>query len=276
MKRSLMLATAAALTLSGCKLLTDFLRSAFRAPTFGYKTVAFDDLSLGGLSLDTVWGLDNPNAVGLSLAEVDYALFIEGKQVVAGSPPKGLQVPANGSVDLHFPAAIRFQDLAGVVETFLTKDNAKWRVEGAIGVQTPIGVLKFPLVKEGDFEVPKIPLVAFANPRVTNLSLTGATIEFPLTVTNRNSYALPINQLSGAVAIAGSTVGTLSTGDLGSFAGKGSRTVSLPVQVSFFSAAGAVVNAVRGGQSTVQLTANLVSGTQQVPVRLDQVVNFLR
>jgi LEA14-like dessication related protein len=163
-----------------------------------------------------------------------------------------------------------------VVEVFLTKDVAQWRAEGAIGVQTPIGILKFPLMKQGDFEVPKIPLVAFANPRVTTLSLTGATIEFPLTVTNRNTYALPINGLTGAVSIAGTNVGTLSTGDLGNFQGKGSRNVSLPVQVNFFNAAGAVVNAARGGQSNVQLNANLVSGRQQVPIRVDQLVNFLR
>ncbi len=276
MKRLLVpLLVLVALT-SGCKALTDLLRSAFREPTFGYKSAALADISLGGLSLDTIWGLNNPNSVGISLAEIDYAFQVENKQVVAGAPPMGLQVPANGAVDLHFPANIRFADLAGVVETFLNKDVASWKASGHLGVQTPIGVLKLPISREGSFEVPKVPLVAFGNPRVSNLTLQGATIEFPLTVTNRNSYALPVDQVSGALSIGGSNVGTVSTGALGAFAGKGTRTVALPVNVSLFGAGAAVVNAVRGGQQQVQFQAQLHSGGQPVPVRVEQLLNFVR
>lgn len=262
--------------LPGCAALEQFLRSAFKEPAFNFKSMALNDISLGGLTLDTIWQLDNPNNVGISLASVDYALFIDNKQVLAGAPAQGLQIAANGSTDLHFPAGIKFQDLVGVVETFLTKDTAGWRAEGGIGVQTPIGVLRFPIAKQGDFEVPKIPAVAFGNPRVTNLTLQGATVEFPLTVTNRNTYALPVNGLAGNIAIAGSNVGTISTGDLGAMQGKTAKQVSIPLQINFFSAAGAAVNAVRGGNANVQLNAQLQSGPQALPIRLDQLVNFTR
>lgn len=275
MKRTLFAALALSV-LSGCALLSQFLRSAFKEPSFVFRNMALGDISLGGLTLDTVWDLNNPNTVGLSLASVDYALFIEEKQVVAGSPPSGLQIPAQGSSELHFPAGIKFADVAGVVETFLTKDNASWRAEGSLGVQTPVGVLKLPLVKDGMFEVPKLPAIVFGNPRVTNITLQGATVEFPLTVTNKNTYALPIAGVTGNLAIAGSNVGSISTGNLGAMDGKGTREVAIPLNVNFFSAAGAAANAIRGGSAQVSFNAQVQSGEQAVPLKIDQLVRFIR
>ncbi len=275
MKRALLAAVGLSI-LSGCAYLQQFLKTAFREPTFTFKNMLLNDVSLGGLNLDTVWDLNNPNNVAISLAAVDYALFVEDKQVVAGHPENGLQLAANGSSELHFPANIKFQDVAAVVQTFLTKELASWRAEGSIGVQTPIGVLKLPLVKEGQFEVPKLPAIVFGNPRVTNITLTGATVEFPLTVTNKNTYALPIAGVTGNLAVAGSNVGTLSTGDLGAMDGKGAKQVSLPLTINFLSAAGAVVNAVRGGNAQVSFNAQVQSGPQTLPIRVDQLVSFVR
>lgn len=277
MKRLILIAVIAGL--SGCAYLAEFLKGAqgaglFNQPTFTFKTANLEHITLGGLDLDTVWELNNPNDVGISLASIDYALFIEDKQVVAGQPQNGLQISARGASNLHFPANIKFQDVAQVVETFLTKDRAKWKAEGSIGVQTPIGVIKLPMAKEDTFEVPKIPAVVLQNPKVTNLSLSGATIEFPMQVTSKNTYAIPLGVISGTLSIAGSNVGTVSSPPLGDVTG--TKTISMPVTVSFISAAGAVVNAVRGGNAQVTFNAQMQSGQQQVPIKLDQLLNFTR
>lgn len=279
MKRALSVFVALVL-LPGCAYLKDFLslaeQAGFQQPNFVFKNAALSNISLGGLTLDTVWQLDNPNDLGATLASIDYALFIEDKQVVAGYPQTGVQVPARGSTQLHFPANIKFTDIAQVVEVFLNKDQAKWRAEGSIGVNTPIGIVKLPLSKEDFFEVPKVPQIAFGNPRVSGLSFSGATIEFPLTVTNRNTYALPIGNITGAVAIAGNRVGTLSTGALGDMQGKGAHQVSLPLTVSFLSAAGAVVNAIQGGNAQVSFDAQVQSGQTTSPLKVDQLLTFIR
>ncbi|MFO0598350.1 MAG: LEA type 2 family protein [Myxococcaceae bacterium] len=278
MKR-LFIVVAALLVLPGCALLEAFLRdasAAFTQPTFTFRDARLTNYSLGGLDLDTVWDLGNPNDIGISLSSIDYALFIDEKQVVSGQPQNGLQIAARGSSELHFPANIKFVDVAQVVETFLTKDKAKWRAEGHLGVQTPIGEVKLPIAKEDFFEVPKIPAIAFANPRVSGLSLSGATIEFPLTVTNKNTYALPIGNVTGTLSIAGSPVGTLSTGNLGSMQGQGAHQVTLPLTISFISAAGAVVNAIRGGTAPVQFSAQVQSGQTSLPIKFDQPLTFGR
>lgn len=261
---------------SGCAYLKQFLQTAFQQPTFRFKDLGLSDLSLAGLTLDTVWELGNPNNVGLSLASVEYALAIEDKQVVSGAPPQGLQIAPRSSSDLHFPAGVRFQDLVAVIDTFLNKDQATYRASGAIGVNTPIGVLRFPLATEGQFEVPKVPLVQFGNPRVANVSFAGATVEFPLVVTNRNTYALPISGLSGNVSLAGANVGTLNLGNLGAMEGRGAKNVTLPLNINFLSAASAAAAIARGGQAQVGFNAQVQSGGVGVPLNVSQVVNLLR
>jgi LEA14-like dessication related protein len=271
-----LIAAALAVTLSGCAYLSQFLQSAFKQPAFAFKNLGLENIDLGGLTLDTIWQLDNPNNVGLSLASIEYALLVDEKQVVSGAPPQGLNIAANGSSDLHFPAGIKFQDLVQVVETFLTKDSATYAAKGALGINTPIGVIRLPLEKTGNFEVPKIPAIQFGNPKVTNLSITGATIEFPLQVTNRSSFPLPVGNVTGAINVAGSSIGTISTGDLGAMLGQGTKQVSLPLNVSFLSAAGALVNAIRGGQAPLAFDAKVQSGQTVLPLKVDQLVNFVR
>lgn len=273
--RLLALTFAVASLLSGCAALRGLFQDAFKRPDLRFHRLNLKDLSLAGANLETVWALENPNPLGLSLAEIDYTLFIEGKKVVAGKPSRGLQIPANDRAFLEFPANVKFQELVPTLGVFLNQDTAKYRAEGHIGVQTPIGVLKFPLQKEGVFEVPKVPNVAFQPPRIKSMTLTGATLEIPLQITNRNSFPLPVGGITGALSIAGARVGNVSTGNLGLLQGKGAQTVMLPVTVNFASALQAA-NALRQGRGTVALSGNLQSGTASVPINLQDALNFIR
>lgn len=276
MKRLLVFLAAAAVLSSGCAFLADLLAATFQKPGFRFKNVALHNASLAGLTLETTWQLDNPNSVGISLASVDYALFIDGTQVLAGKPATGLQIPANGATDLTFPAEIKFLELVPALETMLTKDSATWRVEGAVGVETPMGILSFPMATQEAFETPKLPQVQFADPKVTSITLQGATVEFPLSVTNRSTFPLAINTVVGTVSIAGTSVGTLSTGELGQLDAKGTRQVALPLTISFISAGTAAVSAIRGGDAKLKFDAKVLSGGQQVPIQLDQLVKFVQ
>jgi LEA14-like dessication related protein len=272
----LLLATLALSLLAGCASLQRMAKNAFKKPRVTFKTARLQQASLADATVDLVYQLENPNPLGLNLASIDYAFFVEGKQVVAGTPPKGLNIPARGKSDLVFPANIKFADIAPVVQTFLNKDTAQYKAQGSVGIQTPIGVLRFPLEHTGTFEVPKVPQVQFESPRITNVTLQGATVEFPLTVRNRNSFPLPVGGISGALKVAGANVGNLSTGDLGMLEPSGTRQLTLPLKINFLSAA-AAANALRsGGNAQVKLDGQLLSGGQNVPLDIAQLLNFRR
>ncbi|MGZ3460236.1 MAG: LEA type 2 family protein [Archangium sp.] len=272
----LVLATVGLALLAGCASLQQLAKNAFQKPRLTFKTARLAQASLADATVDLVYELENPNPLGLNLASVSYAFFVEGKQVVAGAPAKGLSIPAGGKTELTFPANVKFADLVPVVETFLNKDAAHYKAQGSLGIQTPLGVLSFPLEHEGTFEVPKIPHVQFDPPRITNVTLQGATVEFPLTVKNRNSFPLPVGGISGALKVAGANVGNLSTGDLGLLEPGGTRQLTLPMKINFLSAATAATALRSGSNTQVTLDGQLLSGGKNVPLDVKQLLNFRR
>ena len=84
-----------------------------------------------------------------------------------------------------------------------------------------------------------------------------------------------INSIAGSMSIAGTQVGTLSTGDLGSLEGKGVRTLKMPLTINFLSAGSAVAAAINGRNANLKFDAHLKSGEDQVPLKVDQLVNFV-
>jgi LEA14-like dessication related protein len=276
MRKLLALSVVAALAgLSGCATLQQLLAASFIRPTLTFKSASLADLSLGSATVNLTYLVDNPNPIGLELASVDYAFFVEGKQVVAGKPPAGLRVPAGGQAEVVLPASVRFQDIVPVLETFLTRDQASYVARGSVGVDTPIGLISLPFEKQGTFDIPKPPAVAFQQPRITSLSFVSATIEVPITVTNRNGFPLPIGGLSGDVVIAGARVGSVSTGDLGLIDPRAARPVSVPLTIHFAQAAAAAL-AIQRGSATVAFNGALQSGPVSLPIAVSQTLSFAR
>lgn len=265
---------AVALFGTGCASLLQMLRQVFQEPSLRFKSANVGDLTLTDATVNLTWELENPNPVGLSLASLSYGLFVEGNQVVAGAPPLGLTINPGGKSELVFPAKVRFQDLAPVITTFLQKDTASYRAEGTIGVQVGQQTFPLPLSYEGSFEVPKIPEVALKTPKITQITFTGATVEFPLSIKNLNSYGLPIGNLVGAISIAGSKVGTLSAQNLG-LDPAGTREITLPLTIQF-AQAGAAALALRSGSATVAFDGSLTSGGGSIPLKFQQNLNFQR
>jgi len=260
----------------GCATLAELIAQAFQKPKLTFKQARLSSVTFDALTLETTWLLDNPNPVGLSLARADYKLSVEGKQVVAGAPAKGLRIPAQGTTELQFPAGIKLPDLFPLAQDLATKEVAKYRVEGVVGVETPIGPIDFPLAYEGQFEVPKVPKVELQPPRIKKLSFPATTVEFPIAVTNRNSFALPLTGLTGSLKIGGVPVGNVNTGNLGQLDGKGTRVVTVPLEFDLWNAAGVVAQAVQGGTAPVELDAQLQSGQSTAPIDVTQVLKFLR
>jgi len=273
MRKSLFLCSL--LLLTSCAALKNLLSGAFTKPTLTFKRADLANVSLSGATVNLIYELHNPNSIGISLASVDYLFKVEGHQVAAGKPPNGFKVAANGTSQVVFPAQVKFADLGSVLQVFLKKSAANYEASGHVGVDTPIGVLSFPLEKKGTFPVPKVPAVVFGSPKVTQLSLSGATFSIPLAVTNHNPFPLPVGEVAGNLKIGGVSVGQITSGGLGSLTSNQTRTVSLPVSVNFASAGMGLFNVLKGGSHPVQFSGGLQSGGAEVPVSTSQVLKIL-
>ncbi len=264
---------ALSLLASGCSLLSQLLRSAFVPPEVQFKGFTLGAVTLSDATLNLTWEVRNPNPMGISVASLEYAFSVEGTQVVAGKPANGLQIPAQGTAELSFPATVRFQDIAPVVQTFLEKDYATYKAQGVVGIETPVGIVTLPLQNEGTFEIPKAPRVEFLPPRIQNVTLLSATVEFPLNVTSRNSYVLPV-RASGGIEIAGARVGELAA-DLSQVQPRATQRISIPLTIYFAQAAQAAF-ALRSGSATVGFNGTLQSGSASIPLQFRQNLTFQR
>jgi LEA14-like dessication related protein len=270
MKSALALCSAA---LCGCSLLQTVAQG--REPSLSFKDASLADVSLAGATVNLTFTVQNPNPVGITLAETDYKLFLAGKQLVAGKPPAGLRIPASGSSDVTLPAQVRFADLGESLAAVLRQYEVPYRAEGRIGVSTPLGIVPLDFAKEGTLPLPRVPAVTVQSPRIASISLTQATLDLPLTLSNPNAFPLPLGSVVGDLRIDGSQVGRIASADLGRLDARQSRTVAVPVTVHFAQALSAA-QALRAGRARLGLDAQLSSGGASVPVHVERDVDFTR
>jgi len=257
----------------GCSWLKQMAASNFQKPSLAFKDASLSDVTLSGATVNLVFTVTNPNDAALSLAETDYKFSLDGKQVVAGKPPAGIKIPARGSGDVTLPASIKFADIAGSIADFLRKEQANYRAEGHIGVDTPIGMAALPFEKEGTVPLPKLPDVSLGTPKIGSISLTSARIDVPLVFANQNAFALPLGSVSGALRIAGADVGEVGAQPVGRVDAKGAKTVTLPVTVRF-SQAMAAAKAIREGRAHVAVDGQLAAEGAALPFHVEHDVDF--
>jgi LEA14-like dessication related protein len=271
-KALLLAVCVAALFGAGCSLIRSIFARGFEPPGLSFQSASLSEISLEGATLNLMFKVDNPNGDALSLAETDYRLFVEGKPIAAGKPPKGLLVPGHGSADVVLPAAIHFSELASSVEAVLKRKVVAWRADGHIGVETPVGIVALPFATQGNLNLPKIPRVTVGSPTLSDISLSGATLRLPLVVENQNEYPLPLADVTGALRVAGAEVGHFAVRDLGRLDAQGKKTITLPVAVRFAEAA-AAWRALQSGRAEVAVSGVLGSGGASLPFNFVQEVD---
>jgi LEA14-like dessication related protein len=259
--------------LCGCSWLKQMAASGFQKPTLSFKDASLSDVTLGGATVNLVFDVQNPNDAALSLAETDYKLLVEGKQVVAGKPPAGIRIPAHGTGQVTLPAAVRFADLGSSIAQVWQKREAGYRAEGHIGFDTPLGIAALPFATEGTLPLPRLPDVQLGAPKIAQLSLSSARLEVPLILVNQNPFPLPLASITGDLRIAGADVGHIAAQGVGKLDGKGQKTVVLPVTVRFAQALEAA-RAVREGRAHVAIDGQLSSGDASVPFHVEHDVQF--
>ena len=76
-------------TLPGCAALSRLLGQVLEKPKLAFDHAAVKTVSFDGLTLDTVWRVDNPNGFGLDLSRLGYALAVGGPRWPGATPPAG-------------------------------------------------------------------------------------------------------------------------------------------------------------------------------------------
>jgi LEA14-like dessication related protein len=270
MKRSLSVGLLLLAT-GGCAT----MQSVFQKPTIHFRDARLSEISLGGATLELAFAIQNPNAIALDLAEVDVNFFVDERRVVTARPKDGVKLAARGESIFIFPATFSFSDVASVLVIFLTQDKATYRLDGNLGVETPVGRLWLPMKAEGSFDIPKLPEIELESPRIEDLSLSGATIALPLTLTNVNALPLPVERLQAALSIEGAALASVDVAEIKTLAPGTPRRLTVPIKIDFTQSL-AAAQAIRKGLARFELGGTVTSGRAAIPFRVAEQLTLKR
>jgi LEA14-like dessication related protein len=89
----------------------------------GVSVRSIDNVSRSGFTLTFVIKLYNPNIVGVNVKSVTYNLLLtEGNQVLSNGTSDGVQIPAQGSVEIPIQSTIYFNSaISTAFQTIFSK-----------------------------------------------------------------------------------------------------------------------------------------------------------
>jgi LEA14-like dessication related protein len=95
--------------------------------------------------------VDNPNRFSITVADMDYEVYINDRLVGKGRIEHEIEIPSGGQVVAELPAEISTDGLDRLVEKILKKE-IKYRVKGQVVFKTFLGSYTLPFDKEKEIK----------------------------------------------------------------------------------------------------------------------------
>lgn len=249
-----------ALLLSGCWPLFD-------KPRVHVARVHLTHVDFTGLAADIVFAVENPNAIGIDLAKLDYQLTVDNHPFVAGSSDRALHVPAQAATELALPVSFKYVELAEALASLFTKKTVPFAISTRLGFGTPVGVVTVPIDHSGTLPVPQLPSVSIGSANVGGISLRGASVSLTLAIRNNNAFVLPLGPLSYSLTVEGAPIVSASTAP-SQLAPNATLPLTLSAELDFVRVGMGIFRAVRAGSATVALDGSFDLVGYAMPVHL--------
>ena len=263
---ALVVALAAA-ALGGCAAVSQLAQGAFKTPTLQFRSASIESIDFDGATVGLDYTLNNPNGFGVTLARVRYGLSLEGREVTRGEVTNGLQIPAAGQAPVRFTARLPFAEVGHLLELVQRHAPVPYTVAGAVGVDTPVGVVELPVQHSGTVDLPGLPAFRFAGADVRMSGLTDLVVDVKIGVKNPNPFPIPAGLLAYALSLSGQPVAQVDGHQLAGVAAHGDGTITIPVRLSILGAGRAAASALQGSGAEVRLNGSAQLGA--IPVPLD-------
>ncbi len=263
-EKALPLALAALLALGGCASVRSLLGAGFAPPTLTYESWSADQLDLEGVTLALHYRLENPNDFGLDLRHLGYRLEVEGRQVVEGELPAGVQIRAKGATPFAIPVRLRWQDVPGFVELLLTRAEVAYRISGNVGVGSPLGTVDLPFDHRDRVALPRPPAIGIEGISVRESSLSALSLDLKVRIENRNTFPLPVGALTYGLRVGQRDVVAGGSHPLVAVPPGGRATIAIPIRISLLGAAESVSEVLQGAELRLHGLADF--GPMHVPV----------
>ncbi len=259
--------------LTGCTGGSDF--SAY------FPTVRFDRLQLTALDwehidVDFLFNVDNPNPIGMPLERFDYGLDLENFTILSGSNPDGLRLDPEATTQVALPVSLNFVDIYDAVEATRGLDYLAFGLHGNFGWDTDFGPIDLNYDERGSFPALRTPKISMQQLRVRQADAERVGFDLDLGVDNDQGSSLFFQNFAYDVKLAGVKVANGTEAEVGDAPGATESTLSLPFEVDYVDAIGAIAAIASGQKIKVDLSASSDVDTPfgAVPISIDENGNL--
>jgi len=264
--RRLALLLLPALFLGGCASMQRLAASAFAPPRLQLDQVRIAEVDLVGTTVVLDFTIDNPNDLALRVTSATWRLQVEGAQVSEGTLPGGLTLPARGQAPLAMTVRLRWADVTRLAEQVRHQTQVAYRIDGAVSVETPVGLVSPKFKHQGQVPVPRLPSLRLAGVSADMRSLTDLELGLTLEVENPNAFPIPGATLRFDLLVNDVPVATGHEATLSQLGAGGEARLQVPIEVSLLGA-GRAAATIHGG-AEVRLRGTVRVGGLERPVDL--------
>jgi LEA14-like dessication related protein len=134
--------------LTGCSLFVT-------KPQVAVKAVNLSGINNGGVELEFLLAVTNPNSYNLKLMGYSYSLCVSALPLTQGEKREVVEFAGNATTDVKLPVTIAFQELLGILNNRPDFDHIPYQLKADLDLQAPFGRITIPVNKNGTFAVPR-------------------------------------------------------------------------------------------------------------------------
>ncbi len=113
-------------------------------PRISLKTLQIEQISFGGVDLNLILAIDNPNAFGFSVGSFSYDLSLAGESLVDGETQSLGDIKKHTSGELRLPLSLSFKGMGTSLRSLVRSSQTKVDLAGKAEIETQYGPLLLP------------------------------------------------------------------------------------------------------------------------------------
>lgn len=248
----------ARLLLVGCGLLTacasvqKLAKEGVRKPEVAVTGAQLQALSFESAEFLFDIQVHNPNAVGVTLAGLDYELRVNEVPFLDGNQSKGVEIPAEGTTLVRLPMSVRFRDVYQTLATLSRRDSASYTLTCGLTFDLPVaGRSRVPVSHGGTFPLLKLPEFEVASMKLHRLTFEEADLQLNLRIHNPNAIGFEVQALEYEFIVEDRRWAQGEIRRNAQVSAAGASLVAIPVSVNFARLGSYALNLISDGRPFV-------------------------
>ncbi len=223
------------LWLNSCADLLQILnQSAVQKPRVSVSETKITGLSFDQINLNFTLKIDNPNAIGVSLAGFDYNLEINQKSFISGRKKDRLTIKSSASSSVTLPVTLKFADIYQVFSNLINSDSSKYKISFGLDFDLPVlGTVRIPVSTAGYVPMLKLPSLSFKGIKLDHINFSGAKLAVELKLKNPNAFSMLLENFDYGLLVNGRKWLEGAGKNMVRVAAKGEQVIRLPVSLDF-------------------------------------------